>query len=255
MTKDQLLSEIYQSTEVKVMIASLQPKHLQQDILQHCFLELFEKKEEFILDLHTRGKLKHYIVKILYNTARFSRTTFAKTLGQDISFSDVLVTKPTENYADSLERFEQNIENNDALIEYEADQREVYDQVYFNLSGLYWYKAEIFKLYAGVKECENKDCDNLISTDDEGCLSCHSQNTHRFKSGTYQSISDLTRIPLSSIYKTVQEVIANQKNIFFKLSDKAEVRRAIIREWYREKPPKYHLINPLHMEESKEAIL
>ena len=58
MTAQVILTEIYCSDEVKEVVGKLEPQHLQQDILQHTFLELFEKPAKFIEDLHQRGKLK-----------------------------------------------------------------------------------------------------------------------------------------------------------------------------------------------------
>lgn len=152
--KSQILTEIYKSHEVKKMIQSLRPIHLQQDILQHCFLELFEKDEKFIVDLYDRGKLKNYIVKTLYNTARFTRSKFHKELGNEI---------PVESFADIPV--------------------EVYEEIKVDLSKLYWYKKEILELYA--------------------------------KEGTYQRVSDLTHIPLTSVYKTVIEARKEIKKQYY----------------------------------------
>ena len=119
MTKSSILTEIYNSNEVSKVIQTLKPVHLQQDILQHCFLELFEKSDEFIIDLYTRNKLKNYIVKILYNTAHFTRTSFKKELGRET---------PTDTFEDVA--------------------GEEYEEITVNLDRLYWYKREILKLYA-----------------------------------------------------------------------------------------------------------
>jgi DNA-directed RNA polymerase specialized sigma24 family protein len=140
--KADILSEIYSSDEVAKMIRSLKPQHLQQDIKQHCFLELFEKDEAFIMDLHERGKLKNYIVKVLYNTARFTRTSFTKQLGRET---------PTESFEETID--------------------EEYEEVTVNLENLHWYNREVLKLYA--------------------------------EEGTYQKVSKLTQIPMTSIYQTV----------------------------------------------------
>jgi len=140
--KSEILTEIYLSAEVEKMIRSLKPCHLQDDIKQHCFIELLEKDEEFIMDLHNRGKLKNYIVKVLYNTARFTRTSFTKQLGKET---------PTETFEDVPE--------------------EEYEGVSVNIENLHWYKREVLKLYA--------------------------------EQGTYQKVSDLTHIPMTSIYQTV----------------------------------------------------
>lgn len=142
--KSEILTEIYLSAEVETMIRSLKPCHLQDDIKQHCFMELFEKNEEFIMDLHKRGKLKNYIVKVLYNTARFTRTSFTKQLGKET---------PTESFEEVID--------------------ETYEEIEADLSNLHWYKREVLKLYA--------------------------------EQGTYQKVSDLTHIPMTSIYQTVLE--------------------------------------------------
>lgn len=117
--KTDILTEIYLSKEVEAMIKSLRPEHLQQDIKQHCFMELFEKEDSFILELHSRGKLKSYICKVLYNTARFTRTSFSKELGREV---------PTETFEDL------------------ADPE--YEEVNLDLKYLNWYKKEILELYA-----------------------------------------------------------------------------------------------------------
>jgi DNA-directed RNA polymerase specialized sigma24 family protein len=146
MTKNSILTEIYLSKEVDVMIRSIKPEHLQDDIKQHCFTELFEKSEEFILDLHNRKKLKNYIIKILYNTSRWARTPFHNQLGRET---------PTEFIQDcECEQYEEvNIEP--------------------VLNKIYWYKVELIRLYA--------------------------------EHGTFQKVSDLTGIPLKSVYTTIIE--------------------------------------------------
>lgn len=156
MTKDSILTEIYQSKEVEVMIRSIKPEHLQQDIRQHCFLELFEKSEEFILDLYGRGKLKNYIIKILYNTSKWSCTNLHKQLGKET---------PTEVFNDS--------------------ECEIYEEINIEpvLKSVYWYKAELIRLYA--------------------------------EHGTYQKVSDLTGIPLKSVYTTIIEARKEIKQKYY----------------------------------------
>lgn len=158
MTKDSILTEIYQSKEVEVMIRSIKPDHLQQDIRQHCFLELFEKSEEFILDLHNRGKLKNYIIKILYNTSKWSCTNLHKQLGKET---------PTEIFNDS--------------------ECEIYEEINIEpvLKSIYWYKAELIRLYA--------------------------------EHGTYQKVSDLTGIPLKSVYMTIIEARKEIKQKYYEI--------------------------------------
>lgn len=127
-----ILTKIYTSLEVKEVIKRLRPVHLQEDILQHCFLELFQKPPDFIKDLHARGKLKPYIVKILYNTATYTRSSFAKQQGKET---------PTDfcgNAKYEVIRFENE----------EKEREEVHQQVACAVSETYWFKADLLKMYA-----------------------------------------------------------------------------------------------------------
>lgn len=146
MTKESILADIYQSQEVETVIRSIKPDHLQDDIKQHCFMELFEKSEDFIMELYNRGKLKNYILKILYNTSRFHRTKFKLQLGKE---------EPTEFFEDK------------------PDQEYTEIDIEPTLKKIYWYKSELVKLYS--------------------------------KLGTYQKVSDLTGIPLKSVYSAIVE--------------------------------------------------
>lgn len=158
MTAQRLLTDIYQSKEVDDVIKKLKPVDLQDDIKQHCFLELFEKPGDFILDLHARGKLKAYIVKILWNTATFKKSSFAKALGKETptDFCEVTTFEIIKVDTTDLERLE------------------LYRETMCKVDELYWYKAELLKLYAEL--------------------------------GTYQAVSDKTGIPLTSVYKTIVDI-------------------------------------------------
>lgn len=186
--KAEILSEIYVSAEVETMIRSLKPQHLQDDIKQHCFLELFEKPEAFIMDLHDRGKLKAYICKTMYNTARFTRTSFAKEQGKEILFSDLA---PDDEEDSPIEQFADPGTDND------------FENIEVDLSKLHWYKREMLKLSAGIKNCPS--CQTPMATDAEECLKCGKTNDHKYRCKTYQSISDFTHIPMTSVYQTVLE--------------------------------------------------
>lgn len=129
-----ILTGIYTSQEVKDVIKRLRPVDLQEDILQHCFLELFQKPPDFIIDLHDRGKLKAYIVKILYNTATYTKSSFAKQRGKET---------PTDFCAET--RFEIISFEND-----EVERVENYRQIACATSNIYWYKARLLELYANL---------------------------------------------------------------------------------------------------------
>lgn len=182
-TASSILTEIYVSDEVKKCVSKLEPEHLQQDILQHTFMELFEKPSEFILDLYDRGKLKAYIVKILYNTATYSRTTFAKQQGKEtptdfnFDFNEEAYDNPGAVKADKKHMQEYCNRSHYSLMEAHEEykrQLEYESEVICALSEMHWYKQELLNLYVEL--------------------------------GTYKAVSDKTGIPLTSVFKTITEL-------------------------------------------------
>lgn len=150
MTAKVLLTEIYVSAEISEVIKRLKPEDLQEDIKQHVFLELFTMDEAFILDLECRGKLKHFIVKMIYNTSRWTKSQFKKQFGQEIA---------TDNFTDIAEQ--------------------VYEEIDLPIEEIYWYKAEILKLYS--------------------------------EHGSYQKVAEITGIPVKSISNTVKQAVKEIK--------------------------------------------
>ncbi|MBC7417449.1 MAG: hypothetical protein H7325_04760, partial [Pedobacter sp.] len=149
MTARLLLTEIYESKEVACCIKKLKPVHLQEDIKQHTFLQLFEKPEAEILELNDRGKLKAYIVKILHNTATYKRTPFLKAEGQERGReipTDFCDHKPYDNYNSDgyIEMLNKKCERN--VYELLKDETDCEEQKEFNesvarvASKMHWYK-------------------------------------------------------------------------------------------------------------------
>lgn len=190
----ELLTEIYLSAEVEAVVKRLQPEHLQEDIKQHAFTELIEKPAEFIEDLASRGKLKAYIVKILWNSATYARTPLRKQLGKETptdinafagTISDVLDTgektgiKYTHTSKVVLGVSKYQVEQFQTDEDHKAVQ-EMYRDALCAMDDLYWYDRGIFELYLEL--------------------------------GTYQAVSDKTGISRTSVYMTVQSVKAKLKN-------------------------------------------
>ncbi len=76
-----VLLKIYESKEITECLKRITRKDLADDIKQYVFLQLFERPESEIQDLHDRGKLKAYIVKMIYNTDRFKDSPFTRQYG------------------------------------------------------------------------------------------------------------------------------------------------------------------------------
>lgn len=119
-----ILTEYYTSKEIQQLKKKLKPQDLQDDIIQHCFCELYQKPDTFIIDLYNRRKLRVYIVKMIIHTSYYQRTPFAKQFGEN------------EICTDSFGEHHEAAEDN------------TLDDFTKLVDDLYWYKKEILKLYA-----------------------------------------------------------------------------------------------------------
>ena len=89
MKKNDIITEIYLSKEIKNFKAKL-PDAIRDDVVQHVFCEILEKEDEFIIDLHNRGKLKSYIVVCIYNAAKLSKhNSFGRQQSKEL-YLDIL---------------------------------------------------------------------------------------------------------------------------------------------------------------------
>lgn len=165
MNKNSVLTEIYCSKEIGEVIGKIHPEGIRDDLKQHVFLELFEHTEEIILDLYNRGKLKSFIVKMLYNTSRFTKSKFSKEMGKEVSFGDFeeVEEKLCKTSAFEIVRGTNDLRTKD----------DEFEELNCAVSKIYWYKARLLELYAEV--------------------------------GTYKKVSDVTGIPVASVFATINQ--------------------------------------------------
>jgi len=74
--RNRLLTEIFLSKELAVCLAKIEPESIRDDLKQHVFLLLLEKPKEFITELNKTGKLKNYVVKVIFQLVRFKEDKF-----------------------------------------------------------------------------------------------------------------------------------------------------------------------------------
>ena len=165
MQKNDLLVELYQSKEIEEVIRIHAPEQIRDDLKQHVFLDLFEHTEEFIQDLHRRGKLKAYIVKMIYNTTRFSRTPFEKEMGKDVRFGDIeeIQDKICKHSAYEIVQGVNDLKTMD----------DEFEELKCAVSKIYWYKARLMEIYSEV--------------------------------GSYKRVSEVTGIPVASVFATITQ--------------------------------------------------
>lgn len=128
LSKSFVLTELFTSTEVSEVLKKIYPDYIREDVRQHAFLVLFEKEEAFIIDLHSRGKLRQYVAKTIYNTANFSESKFNREYRRSTEI-------PTEDIQDVPD--EQESYDYEALVE----------SCSVKLEAIYWYNRDLLKLY------------------------------------------------------------------------------------------------------------
>ena len=126
MTKNQIITELYQSKEVEELILKIQPSDLRDDLKQYVFHVLCEKPDEFIIELNSKNQLKYYAVRIITNS-----------IFSDRSFFYVNYRNQKEVYCDQFADIKDEETNHDLLDKCEKE-----------VEKLYWYNQELLKLYA-----------------------------------------------------------------------------------------------------------
>jgi DNA-directed RNA polymerase specialized sigma24 family protein len=119
MTARQIIEDLYRSSELRECLSKIKPKELQDDLLQHCFLELLNKDEQVILNLHIEGRFIAYVVKMMYNMVNWKTSEFNR-----IKTREVL----TDNYNHPSE--------------------EIKEENLLPLNKLHWVSEKVFTLYA-----------------------------------------------------------------------------------------------------------
>lgn len=76
MTKQNIITEYYNSQWMNDAIGKMQPEDLQQDLKQEVFMVLLEMDEEKLLELHANGFLKFYAVRTMLNMIKSDRSKF-----------------------------------------------------------------------------------------------------------------------------------------------------------------------------------
>jgi hypothetical protein len=124
MSRDEILSEFWESKSVNEAFEKMQPVELQADLKAEVFLILCEMDESKLIGLYERNELKYYMVRIMLNMIKSDRSSFFK------------------NYRNYVELLENDVEV------FESNPEETYNKIEVHLQNLHWYNRELFKLYA-----------------------------------------------------------------------------------------------------------
>lgn len=170
LTKNQIITELFQSKEFNECINKMDPDHLRDDLRSEVMLILCEKSEDEIISLQAEGRLRFYTVRIILNLIQSSTSPFYKKYRQQHAeyvetgeAVEDLKTKLIEHYEEQQSR-----EIDIRLI---REMKE--DEVMAAINQLYWYDKEVILLY--------------------------------MKHGNYRAIETETGIPWESTYNTIQK--------------------------------------------------
>lgn len=86
MTKQNIITEYYNSQWMNDAIGKMQPEDLQQDLKQEVFMVLLEMDEEKLLELHANGFLKFYAVRTMLNMIKSDRSKFYQMFRNFVEF-------------------------------------------------------------------------------------------------------------------------------------------------------------------------
>jgi DNA-directed RNA polymerase specialized sigma24 family protein len=135
-TKNKIISKLYNDQDIANAIAKMNPVELQDDLRQEMFLVLCEMDDTRLIEMHKNGFLKYYLVRTMLTMIKSDRSTFHnkfRRIFQEIGCAVEDKPVPVD-------------ENNEALhVGIETVMKE-----------LHWYENGIFKLYA-----ENKNISEL----------------------------------------------------------------------------------------------
>ena len=122
MDRNRIIEELWMSNDLNEALSKMHPVELQEDLKSELFLIIAELDENKLIDLYKKNQLKFYVVRVMLNMVRSSKSKFYKLYR---NFDEYLPIDKPENY-----------------------QEDVTDRVTDNIEKLYWYNKKIFELYA-----------------------------------------------------------------------------------------------------------
>ena len=127
-SRNEIVSELYNSKEFNDCISRMQPEYLREDLRAEVILILLETDEQKLKELHKNGGLKFYTVRIILNLIQSKTSPFYKKYRQ---FTTAYI--PEKGVEDGLNgRLQKELMEEKAIA--------VIDK-------MYWYDREIVRLY------------------------------------------------------------------------------------------------------------
>lgn len=144
--KASILSDLFKSQGIANLLSKTNPEHLRDDLRQELFLALCEKPEKVIVDLHEKGQLQWYTVRVCWNMIASSSSPFHKKFRQYVK--EYLEESTIEEVQSNFGRNAHLSESFNEPEEKEQNHSRLVDAVKECMEGMYWYDREMLKNYA-----------------------------------------------------------------------------------------------------------
>lgn len=182
MTRDAIVQALYTGRNFNECIGKMEPAHLRDDLKQEVILVVCEWPDEKVIKLHSDGVLDFFVARVIINHIQSTSSPFYKKYRQQtIEYGkgyggdvfeerDNILGRPVIDVGEVAENIADR-ETKEALE----------DVALSNIDRLYWYDAEMLRLYMEL--------------------------------GNYRAIQKKTGIPFCSCYKNIQKSIAALRNM------------------------------------------
>lgn len=115
MNREQIITEIYNSKELKEVINKMNPQNLRDDLLSEVMLVVCQLEEGRLFKMHQEGYLKFYVIRTILNMIRSNDSSFHNKFRQikeelkGIDIKDIDESEILEEELKSAEEFHQSL--------------------------------------------------------------------------------------------------------------------------------------------------
>lgn len=167
MTRNQIVQALFTGRNFNECIGKMEPAHLRDDLKQEVILVVCEWPDEKVIKLHSDGVLDFFVARVIINHIQST----------GIKGKNSFYNKYRRTYVEMEKEPPAEVES----VEDRETKEALEDVALSNIDRLYWYDAEMLRLYMEL--------------------------------GNYRAIQKKTGIPFCSCYKNIQKSIAALRNM------------------------------------------
>jgi hypothetical protein len=167
MTRNQIVQALFTGRNFNECIGKMEPAHLRDDLKQEVILVVCEWPDEKVIKLHSDGVLDFFVARVIINHIQST----------GIKGKNSFYNKYRRTYVEMEKELAAEVES----VEDRETKEALEDVALSNIDRLYWYDAEMLRLYMEL--------------------------------GNYRAIQKHTGIPFVSCYKNIQKSIVALRNM------------------------------------------